>query len=351
VALFGRRQVEVDSEPTVEQLLGWHLLLVPAEVTVEEINNLISTRFPDANLPHEGRAQLGRQSAVSGPYRLDPDELDELAIAEGWTLAYAFEVGREPDPDAFLDIADPGLRTWWMRAFPQGKPFREEGDAVDLALEIARRVGGELRVGDTHAVMCPDSQRWQDLTVWSGDWLDPQAVFALLSPDLPGLRIDVGQVRPSVAGTVTDPWTTGRLRPVRLDTGPQLSDVDKRAVIKLSDEHDAWALQEPQLLDGYGLVADGNVVIEVIPEETMPGWVRQRVGAQVPGPQDPLVTYKVRWLPADRLALESEDPPYSFRLERDRIGPRLRTACRTIAEATAGAISDEAGFEVDRYSL
>lgn len=352
MALFGRRPEPENDEPTVEQLLGWHLLLVPAEVTVGQINDLVASRFPTADLPHDGRAQFGRQSAISGPYVLDPEELEDLAVPEGWTLAYALEVGRESDPDAFLDISDPGLRSWWMRAFPQGKPFREEGDAVDLALEIARRVGGEVRVADTHVVMCPDPERWQDLTVWSGDWLDPQSLFGLLASDLPGLRIDLGepsQNKPPSTDAVD--WPTGRLRPIRLDPGPQLDPAHKRDIIRQSDQHDAWALQDPYMLDGYALAADGDIVIEVIQEETVPKWVRQAVGGQVPGPEDPLVTYTVRWLPQDRMALEAEDPPYSFRLERDRVRPRLRTAARAIAEATAGSIGDSAGFEVDRYAL
>ncbi len=352
MALFGRR-TEGFVDPTLADLRGWHLVLLPAEITVEQVNALVTCRHIDANLMETRRAALGRQSAISGPYLLEPSELAELGIPDGWQLAYALESPREPDPDAYLDIADPQLKSWWMRAFPQGKPFREEGDCVDLGLELARRFGGQLRVAGTNILLAPDTDRWLDLIIWSGDWLVPEAVEALLSPVLPGVRIDLGGVQRPISLLAPDqgPWSVSASDPRGFDLAEVMTEQVKHEVAQASDAFDRHALANPVGVDGYALTADDDVVIEVIRETAVPEWVRDQIGGQIFRRNDPVVTYTIRWLPPDPLALESEDPSYSFKLERDRVRTRLRSAALTLVEATAGAISDSARFEVDRYAL
>ncbi len=353
MALFGRWRP--DEEPTLEQLRGWHLLLLPSEVTAERVGALVACRFPDARLADEGRARLGRRSTVSGPHLLEPDELDELRVPAPWSVAYALEVDREPDPAAFDDIADPTLRAWWMRAFPQGKPFREEGDAVDLALALARRFGGVLRVSGSNCVLRPDSERLLDLTVWSGYWLEPERLLTLLSSVLPGARLDHAgnprRVPGPHPGNELTPWSVDPLDPLRMELEQALGQVDLAALHQASDQHDAAALQRGGVLDGFAISAAGDLTVEAIQEDAVPTWVRDRVGHQLLLSGDPAVTFVVRWMPQDLLSLESEDPPYGFRLDRERVRSRVRAAAVAIAEATAGVISDSAGFEVDRYTL
>ncbi len=352
-----RARRRADDEPTLDELRRWHLLLVPPDVRVEHVDALVRCRYPDARLAEHRRARLGRQSALSGPHALEPDELAQVRVPEGWSVAYALEVASEPDPAAFDDIGDPLLRAWWMRAFPQGKPFREEGDAVDLALSVARRVRGALRAAGSNVVLQPDHGRVVDLTVWSGYWLDPDRLLDLLGPVLPGAAVDLG-VRgrhAAVAPPPRDPadtaWDLHPLDPLTVDLQLALGDTDHALIEEVADEHDAHSLGGDVVLDGYALTALGNVVVEVIQEDAVPGWVRHRVGHQLLQEGDPVVTYTVRWLPHEPSLLESEDPPYGFRLERDRVRPRMQAAALALAEATAGVISDAAGFEVDRYVL
>jgi hypothetical protein len=357
MALFGRWRS--DDEPTLEQLRGWHLLLLPPEVTAVQVDSLVACRYPDANLADSGRAQLGRRSMISGPYLLEPDELDDVRVPAPWNVAYALEVDREPDPAAFDDIADPALRAWWMRAFPQGKPFREEGDAVDLGLALARRFGGMLRASGSNAVLRPDAERLLDLTVWSGYWLEPERLMTLLSPVLPGANLAVGghlNHRPAPnqwppAGPDLTPWSTDPLDPVRMDLEQALGQVEMETLHQVGDQHDTAARRRGAVLDGFAIRAEGDLVVEAIQEDAVPAWVRDEVGHQLLLGGDPAVTFVVRWAPQDVLGLESEDPPYGFRLERERVRPRMRAAALAIAEATAGVVSDSAGFEVDRYVL
>ncbi|MGL5857486.1 MAG: hypothetical protein ACRC35_03615 [Angustibacter sp.] len=355
MALFERRtRDDHHNEPDLSQLRGWHLLLVPDDVPIAQVDELVRYRYPDSRLAEHGRTALGRGSAISGPHLLQEDERDDVKVPPPWTVSYALEVEREPDPEAFADIADPAARAWWMRAFPQGKPFREEARAVDLALSLARRLGGELRASGSNALLRPDPERLLDLTVWSGFWLDPDRLRALLGPVLPGAYIDldaVEQVRPGRQEPGEVPWSADPLDPVTLDLEHALDDQDRARVHDVADQHDAAALQRPFTIDGYALTADGDLVVEVTHEDAVPAWVRAAVADQQPRQQDPLVTYSVRWLPEEAHLLESEDPPYRFRMQRERVRSRHRSAVRALAEATAGVISDSAGFQVDRYLL
>ena len=61
-------------------------------------------------------------------------------------MAYLLRLRAERDPDGFEAFVDPVQMALWMRAFPGGPPFREEGDLVMLGLDLARRLGGAVRV-------------------------------------------------------------------------------------------------------------------------------------------------------------------------------------------------------------
>lgn len=341
------------TELSLSQLKRWHLLLLPPQVTPEQVDALVRCRYPDSQLAETRRARLGRRSAISGPHELEPDELDYLKVPDGWKLAYALEVEPEPDPAAFDDIGDPILRAWWMRAFPKGKPFREEGDAVDLALAVARRYAGALRAAGSNVVLQPDHGRVVDLTIWSPLWISPEHMLALLAPILPGAYVDLaGYGRQDESLLPADaPWSVDPLDPLAVDLEFALDHQDHEIIHQVSAEHDLHALASGEVLDGYALTADGNLVVETMQEEAVPDWIRARVKDRLMSPSDSVVTYTVRWIPLDMSAIESEDPPYTFRIERDRIRPRMRAAALALAEAGAGVVSDAGGFEIDRYTL
>jgi hypothetical protein len=76
--------------------------------------------------------------------------------------------------------------------------------------------------------------------------------------------------------------------------------------------------------------------------------VEHRLGA---GPTDLVVTFTVRWVPANLTLQEAEELSPILRRERDLAHDRVRAVARAVVEAVSGVISDSDGFEVDRYSL
>jgi hypothetical protein len=176
-------------------------------------------------------------------------------------------------------------------------------------------------------------------------------LLTLLAPVLPGAHIDLTVPGRHEAPHHDTPWSVDPLDPLGADLEHALGEPDHELIDEVAAQHDARALAGGVVLDGYAMTAHGNLVVEVIQEDTVPVWVRERVSAQLLSPSNPVVTYAVRWVTHDPHVLESEDPPYAVRLERERIKPWMRAAALTLAEATAGVVTDSDGFEVDRYSL
>ena len=99
---------------------------------------------PGSRRPGPGRAAVGGRRADR------PDRgatRSRSAPPPGCGLAYLLEAPQERDPDGFEAFVDPVQMALWMRAFPGGPPYREEGDLVALGLDLARRLGGAVRVG------------------------------------------------------------------------------------------------------------------------------------------------------------------------------------------------------------
>ncbi len=334
--------------PAVRQALrDAHLLLVPEGVSAEVVDALVRQRVDDGRLLEVGRARLGRRSAVYGPFRLDDETALAVRVPGPWSVAYALEAPPERDAAAYADIADPVQRAWWMRLFPDGKPFREEGDVVDLALSLARRLGGAVRIGRRPVHVQPDPGRLVDLTVWSSSWLWPQQLLAVVSGPLPGASLDLGGRRFTGPATDPEPWSSDLLDPAVVDVSHAADERLRLAAQVVAAANDARVLAGPDVVDGFEVRGDSHLRVGVMHEEHVPPWVRRRLQQAV----DPVVTFSVGWQPADVVPLEAEQPPYAFRLERERVRPRLRVTARAIAEVTHGVVTDADGFEVDRYTL
>lgn len=325
-----------------------HLLLVPDTVSPQVVDALLRQRVDDSRLLDVGRARLGRRSSISGPFTLDDDTAVAVHVPRPWTVAYVVQAPIERDAAAFGDIRDPVQRAWWMRLFPDGKPFREEGDAVDLALALARRLGGAVRVGRRPVVVEPAASRLVDLTVWSPTWVGPGRLLAAVARTLPGAAVDLG-------GT---PWTG----PAAPTPHAEPSDVGQLDVLHASDDglrlaaavvgavNDGRALAGPDVLDGYEVLADDDLRVAVTYEDHVPPWVRRRLTDRVPD-AGAAVTFSVGWLPADVIRLESEQPLFAFQRSRELVRPYVRATARVLAELTDGVVTDADGFEVDRSAL
>ena len=342
-----------DLSPAAQQVLrAAHLLLLPDSIDPESVDALVRQRVDDSRLFDVRRARLGRRSAITGPFYLDDDAAVVAQVPRPWSLVYSLEAPVERDAAAFADIGDPVQRAWWMRMFPNGKPFREEGDAIELAFALARRLSGAVRVAGSAVVVQPDPRRLVDLTVWSPCWLGPDRLLDLLSPVLPGASVDLGGQPWTGPGEVDpEPWSLDPLDPAGLDVVHALDDERRTAAAVVGAANDARALARPDVVDGFEVRADSSLRVGQMHEDLVPAWVRRRVADRLPRPRDPVVTFSVGWQPADFAQLEAEQPHYLFRLQRERIRPRLQAAARVIAEVTSGVVTDADGFEVDRLTL
>ena len=335
--------------PAVQQAMrDAHLLLLPDTVTPEAVDVLLRQRVDDSRLLEVGRARLGRRSSISGPFRLDDDTALAVHVPGPWNLAYVVQAPIERDVAAFGDIADPVQRAWWMRLFADGKPFREEGDAVDLALALARRLGGALRIGRRPVLVQPAASRLLDLTVWSPSWVGPGRLLAAVARTLPGAAVDLGGAAwagPAEPSPDDEPLDVGQL-----DVLHASDDRLRLAAAVVGAVNDGRALAAPDVVDGYEVLADDDLRVAVTYEDHVPPWVRRRLADRTPD-AGPLVTLTVGWLPADVIRLESEQPPFTFQRSRELVRPRVRATARVLAELTHGVVTDADGFEVDRYSL
>jgi hypothetical protein len=168
---------------------------------------------------------------------------------------------------------------------------------------------------------------------------------------MPGAKVQ-GEGHPDwrVRPLTTDrqPWTVDVDDPATLDVAEALSDERLEEIERLSQRHDAYALAHDEGLDGYAITGLDNVLLEAIAEDAVPPWVEQRLGT---APTDRVVTFSVRWAPANVTVLEAEELSPILRRERDHIRDRVRAVTRAVVEAVSGVITDDEGFEVDRYTL
>ncbi len=325
-----------------------HLLLVPDTVTPETVDGLLRQRVDDSRLLETGRASLGRRSSIAGPFRLDDDTAVAVRVPGPWSVVYLVQAPIERDAAAFGDIADPVQRAWWMRLFADGKPFREEGDAVDLALALARRLGGAVRIGRRPVVVEPAASRLVDLTVWSPTWVGPSRLLTAVARTLPGAAVDLGGTPwagPAAPAPHAEPLDVGQLDVLHAsDDGLRLAAAVVGAV------NDGRALAAPDAVDGYEVLADDDLRVAVTHEDHVPPWVRRRLADRLPD-AGPVVTLGVGWLPADVIRLESEQPLFAFQRSRELVRPYVRATARVLADLTDGVVTDSDGFEVDRGAL
>jgi hypothetical protein len=347
-ALFRKRADGARPEAgTLELLHGSHLLLLSAErVSPELVATLVRARVDDADLDMTGRARVGRQSAVVGPMDLTDDDALALGVPDGLRIAYLLEAPMERDPDGFDAFVDPVQTALWMRAFPGGPPFREEGDLVTLGLDLARRLGGAVRVAGPGVIMRPDPTRDVELTVWSPYWVESDDLVALVASALPGARVDLGRpheappVRPDV------PWDVSPLDPMGEQLERALTPELLERLEDVAEATDAWAAQEMDLADGYAVVGHGGIVIGVQVETGVPRWVLRQLADLPDVPSDRLVTYDIRWWPEDDGQLHLESPSAAHRIARAIVGETIRSVARVTSEAVYGVVVDASGFHV-----
>lgn len=334
-----------------------HLLVLPADVEPQDVEILATSRFPRAQWvptgePTSGRSRrpagpraetlrLSRLSALEGPYAVDRGTANALGLPAGAGIAYVVQApverGEPPWPHG-------GDRDGLRRAFPDGLPVRDEQRTVSWLIDVARRLGGGVRVAGPGGpvLLVPDPAAAVDLTVWSDIWLEPEAGLAVLREVAPGAHLNL----PSQEWG-GPPRGTGE-RPV--PGAEDLDDDERRALHAAADDQDLAALADPAALQGYGVLVDlgldGMLVLTVDGETELPTAV-----AAVPWAVDGAVAYAVRWEPFELEELEAEHPSAQHRVARRRATRHVLAVARAVHGAVGGEVTDAMGFIIDPTDL
>jgi hypothetical protein len=352
MAAIFRRRAETPDAGTLEQMASHHLLLVPSETaTADVVATLVRSRVDDSDLDLTGQAKVGRQSRITGPIDIGPADSEALGVPTTWRTAYLLETREERDADGFEAFVDPEQMALWMRAFPAGPPYREEGDLIGLGLDLARRLGGGVRVAGTGVVMKPDPTRDIERTIWSPYWVEPDDLVDLLATVLPGARRDLG--RPHEEATRDDevPWDLDPLDPLAEEIEAAMTPELMERLEDVASASDAWAIQDMNMTDGYAVVGHGGIVVGVHLETRVPGWVLRQLADLPDVPTDRLVVYDIRWWPEDLGQLHLENPTPAHRIARRIVGETIREVARVTAETVYGVVVDSSGFHVGPESL
>ena len=341
-----------------------HLLVLPAEVEIEEVELLALSRFPATRwevapasgadgLLAPGLLRTSRHTTMIGPYALPPSiaqqvsphaDDDEAGASFVMDVSVPRERGEAPEPGA-------PDRDGIGAAFVAGLPVREEDRVVRWLIAAARRLGGAVVVdwgdldpaGPTNAehapdvlmpgghgpdgyILCPDPDALIDLTVFSDVWLAPEAGLMSVRAVAPEARFAPGG---------------------RAWEGPP----DQLAMVNpAADDFDIAALTADVPPTGYAIHIDlgaGDLIaIEIGGEEVLPASL-----AGLPWASDGALAYRVQWIPCDFTELELPDPSGSHRVKREQAGRRVEAIARAIHHVVGGEIADQGDFLVNPEDL
>lgn len=353
-----------------------HLLAVPNDVLVDEIEVLALSRFaatrwevtPRGLEPGEGGAPQGRpagpgepgvlrltrHATLAGPYAATGDGFD-LGLPRLSSMVFDIVCHRERGEAPYPGGGD---RDGLARAFPAGMPERDEERVLSWLVAAARRLGGSLRtdVGNLWGaapggeagpvgggvVLTPDPGAAIDMSVYSDVWLDPQAALTILQPVHPRTNLNT-------EGRSWEGPPKG-IAELPLYPGEKMDPEVRKEIHAAADDFDIAALQAPKVLDGYGLLIDlgmdGMIAVEVAGEELLPLLLRD-----LPWTVEGCVRCWVRWEPPDLVDWQSEHPSMEHTIARKRAAGLVSQLASAIHYAVGGEIADEDGFLLDPADL
>jgi hypothetical protein len=338
-------EVTEETGVTAFDLVNQHLLLVSSTVDVQAVQALLWDRLGPCDLAGTGEARLADGVVLAGPYQLTMEDAVDAGVPMPWTVVYSLDapVEREDPPRRGADDRD-----GFAHAFPDGLPWRDEGQALHLLVAMARRLRGAVRMAGSLEVIQPDPDRAVDLHLHSPYWVNPDVLHGVLTRIFPYAHLAIeGQewAGPSEAAydgsavaeeTAFDPLTPDELAQLH-------SKADKYDIRALStDQLDAYAIIGEITRGGH----DGLVELLVhVAEGTEPVVADQEWAGKA------FITYEARWLPPDPAERERRALSAGFVGSRERAKPVVAALMRAVVEVTGGVVTDEDGFAVDRYSL
>ncbi len=334
-----------------------HLLCLPADVEVDEVETLAMSRFggarwlvaptaanpalppPEVAAPGApGVLRLSRHTTLTGPYA--PGHGFPGGTAMVFDVVCPRERGDVPFPGS-------GDHDGINRAFPQGLPMREEERVVAWLIAACRRLGGSVRMDltaiDTVPVtLTPDPAAAVDLYVYSDVWLEPNAALALVTGVHPHAKL----------ATEGKPWEgpPAGIDEFPLFRGEQLDPELRKVIHAAAEEFDIAALSAGRVLEGYGILVDlgvdGLLSVEIGGEEKVPLLLRE-----LPWTEGGAVTYRVHWEPPDLEDWQRERPSLGHKVARGRAATLIVMITLALQRAAGGEIADEYGFLLDPGDL
>mgnify|MGYP001507471825 FL=1 len=334
-----------------------HVLGLPADVHVDEVETLALSRFAGARWDV---APEGTEPLVPPARTARPGEPGVLRTSRHTTLTgpYAGPGSGVPGTALVFDVVCPrergdvpypggGDRDGVGRAFPGGLPVREEERVVAFLVAAARRLGGSVRtdVGTppgAGVVLTPDPGGAVDRSRYAGCGGYPSDAGALVGRLHPRTRL-------ATEGKPYEGPPKG-IAELPLYPGEKMDPELRRALHAAADDVDIKALTTGAVLDGYGLLVDlgmdGLVAVEVGGEEALPLLLRG-----LPWTVGGAVSYRVRWEPQDLAESQREQPSLDHQIARKRAAEVVTQVTRTLHQAVGGEIADEAEFLVDPEDL
>lgn len=320
-----------------------HVLAVAGDVTVDDVEALIVTKYPHAYWSEPDVLTLTERVHLSGPFVLDAAARQELELPAEASFAYLLTCPPERGGPVPAELAAVG---GMLAAFADGAVEGREASVLEALLALGRRLGAVVRTSTGH-VLEPPEWAGVDLRVYAPVWLYPDALVYVLHSALPGIQ-------------VPDEPRTGPLPPGSPREASQLADRSGHDVAQLDDSERAWlhaeadafdahALAEPEVLESYGAnwsyPSGGVITVSVEPAHQIPPGVLAGLEHE-PDADDGAMVYELRWHPDDPMQWQQDPPPAVLRSECADARSRIESAAAALSHATGGRATDDDEFLV-----
>ncbi|MDO5080268.1 hypothetical protein [Buchananella hordeovulneris] len=317
------------------------LLAVADDVDPAELEALALSLDLGAGWEAPGLLRLTPGASLTGPWLVDTNTRMTLELPAWTTQAYLLRCppNRGKPMPKELQGTDP-----LMELFLDGLPSGDELVAVSALRKIARRLGGAIRVGPSGGIYVPDPDSAVNLTVLAPVALDEAAALTVLRPILPDLTPidDLPVVSPAPRSASATARRDNQIARVRENLG--LDEGQRRWLDAESAAFDEAASRSPMVRIGYALRTPGRDGIEVamtgvdspIPAIAGEPWIKNGI-----------VSYTVRWRPADYTMVGNVRVPRAVRRTRMAVTDQIEAAARAIVAVTEGRVVDDDGFLVE----
>ncbi len=181
-------KVEIElGDLDLSEELKHHLLLLPPHVAPAELEALAISVWNEAGWLSPGELRLAQGATLQGPWTLTEENKTKLGLAKDSELTQAYEL-HAPIQRGSAPPEDVKRFSTMARAFPNGMPVGLEERVLSVLHQMARRLGGTIKVAGSEMLLTPDPESSVNLRVYASSWLSPEDALELMGPHLPSVR-------------------------------------------------------------------------------------------------------------------------------------------------------------------